>query len=350
VLYYKCKTRQFKNKRFSSGYCSLTIAFNASLTVPAIDGFFISAFSDGLRGMMFKLLKKLWRDRKGNALVIAGAALPLVIGSAGLASDTIQWALLKRQLQRSADSAAEAGVYAEVAGNSVGSCSDVAGATYSNPVAYDVKKNNDTKSTPTCVVSNPPSSGSYTADGQAVHVTLSVQRALSFSGMFMSSAPTITASATATVIPSGDYCVVSLESSAVTGIDATGSTNVNLGCGMITNSTSMSAAVATGSSSVTASPIAAVGGIPSSTHWGTGTVLQPFTLAQADPFANVYPSAPGGVCNADPSIQPNNTASLAPGCYTSLTVHGTANLAPGTYYIDGGSIDFNSQAVVKFTG
>ena len=56
--------------------------------------------------MMFKLLKKLWRDRRGNALAIAGAALPLIIGSAGLASDTIQWALMKRQLQRTADSAA----------------------------------------------------------------------------------------------------------------------------------------------------------------------------------------------------------------------------------------------------
>ncbi|HEX3677283.1 MAG TPA: pilus assembly protein TadG-related protein, partial [Sphingomicrobium sp.] len=65
---------------------------------------------------MFSFLKKLWRDRRGNALIIAGAALPLIVGSAGLASDTIQWALWKRQLQRVADSAAEAGAYAKVAG------------------------------------------------------------------------------------------------------------------------------------------------------------------------------------------------------------------------------------------
>ena len=42
---------------------------------------------------MIKFFRKLWRDRRGNALVIAAAALPLVIGSAGLASDTIQWVL-----------------------------------------------------------------------------------------------------------------------------------------------------------------------------------------------------------------------------------------------------------------
>ena len=60
---------------------------------------------------MMSSLKRLWRDRRGNTLAIAGAALPLVLGSAGLASDTIQWTLWKRQLQRAADSAALSGVY-----------------------------------------------------------------------------------------------------------------------------------------------------------------------------------------------------------------------------------------------
>ena len=53
---------------------------------------------------MISFLKRLWSDRRGNALVVAGAALPLVVGSVGLASDTIQWALWKRQIQRAADS------------------------------------------------------------------------------------------------------------------------------------------------------------------------------------------------------------------------------------------------------
>ena len=39
---------------------------------------------------MFGMLKRIWRDRRGNALVIAGAALPLIVGSAGLESDSIQ--------------------------------------------------------------------------------------------------------------------------------------------------------------------------------------------------------------------------------------------------------------------
>ena len=63
---------------------------------------------------MIKFFRKLLADRRGNALVIAGAALPLIVGAAGLANDTIQWTLWKRQLQRAADSAALAGVYDRV--------------------------------------------------------------------------------------------------------------------------------------------------------------------------------------------------------------------------------------------
>ena len=93
---------------------------------------------------MISSLKRLWRDRRGNTLAIAGAALPLVLGSAGLASDTIQWTLWKRQLQRAADSAAMAGVYAIASEKAVGGCSNITGATYADPVAYDLKKNNQT--------------------------------------------------------------------------------------------------------------------------------------------------------------------------------------------------------------
>jgi Flp pilus assembly protein TadG len=295
---------------------------------------------------MFGFLKKLWRDRRGNALIIAGAALPLIVGSAGLASDTIQWALWKRQLQRIADSGAEAGVYAKVAGATLDDCSNVATATYTSPIGYDVKNNNHLPQTPVCAATNPPSTGSYTADSNAVRVTVSMQRPLSFSGMFMSAAPNITATATATIVPAGAYCVISKETGNVTGIDATGSTTVNLGCGMITNSTSMSAAVATGSSSVTASPIAAVGGIPSSTHWGSGTVLQPFTIAQADPFANVALPTPSG-CGAFPSNQPNDTISVTnptgTRCFSGdVNIKGNVTLASGTYILDGGSMNMTN--------
>ena len=59
---------------------------------------------------MVKFLRKLLGNERGNFLLIAAAAFPLLIGFAGLAVDTIQWVLWKRELQRAADSAAIAGV------------------------------------------------------------------------------------------------------------------------------------------------------------------------------------------------------------------------------------------------
>src|SRR3954471_5891301 len=57
-------------------------------------------------------LRDLFSSERGNVLVIGAAVLPLLIGSAAFAVDTIQIAVWKRQLQRAADSSAIAGAYA----------------------------------------------------------------------------------------------------------------------------------------------------------------------------------------------------------------------------------------------
>jgi len=288
---------------------------------------------------MIAFLKSLWRDRRGNALVIAAAALPLVLGSAGLASDTIEWALWKRQLQRAADSAAMAGVH--TIAQDEGSRTNVLPA-----VDRDLAINNHVGIT-TVRVAGQPTTGSYTADPYAVRVTLAVQKALSFSSFFLSAAPTITASATATIVPSGNYCVVSLINTAATGITATGNSTVNLGCGMITNSTSMTSAIATGSTNVTASPIAAVGGIAASNNWGAGTVLEPFSDDMADPYADVPPPTfPTGNCQ-NVNVNSNATVTLDPGCYGNMTLNGDVTLNPGVYVLDGGSLSIGAQAHVR---
>ena len=299
---------------------------------------------------MIAFMKSLWRDKRGNALVIAAASLPLVLGSAGLASDTIEWALWKRQLQRAADSAAMAGVYAKVhAETSVGA------PTYTAAVTADLAHNNHVGIATVVTPISPPPNGPYSADDMAVRVTLAVQKRLSFSSLFLSTPPTIRASATATIVPSGQYCVVSLENTLVTGINATGSTNVNLGCGMITNSASQNAAVATGSSDVVASPIAAVGGIPASNNWGAGTTLQPFSANQADPFNDpdgriVNPPSGVSCSGAGANVANNQTQDFGTDvnsvtCLTGLTIAGTTTLR-GTIYIDGGNVRIGTQANV----
>lgn len=306
---------------------------------------------------MRKLFKKLWNDERGNALIIAGASLPMIMGAVGLASDTIQWALWKRELQRAADSAAIAGVYAKVQS-----------ASYTDAVTADLARNNDIAGiTISTSATSAPSTGAYTSDANAVRVSLQAKQQLNFSSMFMSSAPTITATATATIVPNGEYCVVSLVNTATTGISVGGTTNVDLGCGMITNSTSMDAAVAFGTSDVDASPIAAVGGIDASDNWADDTVLLPFTMAQADPFASVNPPTPSGCqkfsdLDVGNNNKPGGVVDLSSqtgtvcikengGVPASLEIKGDVRLGSATYVLDATSLKMTANnAKLSCTG
>lgn len=286
--------------------------------------------------MLKAAFKKLWNNERGNALIIMGASLPLIMGAAGLANDTIQWALWKRELQRAADSAAIAGVYAIAAGDDV---EDAATA--------DLAHNNHAADfTVSTAIQHSPSAGAYTSDANAVRVVLGAQKELAFSSMFLSSAPTINATATATIVPTGDYCVVSLESTSTTGISVGGTADVDLGCGMITNSTSMDAAIAFGTSTVDASPIAAVGGIDASDNWGDGTQLLPFTLAQADPFGDIDPPTPAG-CSNFPNNNPNSvldlTAQTGVVCYKSdMDIKGDVRLGSAIYVLDAADLKMSN--------
>src|SRR5689334_23564385 len=126
--------------------------------------------------MIRRAFNRLWNDKRGNILAIAAMVMPLVVGCAGLASDTIQWTLWKRQLQRAADSAAIAGVYTRQA---------AAGATTGVPdaVAHDLTLNNHNwmslKTTPT--VTYPAVTGAT----NTVQVVLQIQQRLPFSSLFM---------------------------------------------------------------------------------------------------------------------------------------------------------------------
>jgi Flp pilus assembly protein TadG len=299
---------------------------------------------------MFSFLKTVWRDRRGNALVIAGAALPLVIGSAGLATDTIQWSLWKRQLQRAADSAAIAGARAEADGRTVDNCSNYASATYTQPVGYDVRKNDHSGITTSCTATNPPTSGSYTGDTDAVHVELQGSRALSFSGMFMSTPPTITASATATLIDDGKFCLVTLNNTSTPGITMGGSVKANLGCGAISNSTGTSSITSNGNAyTFIADPVASVGDMPDSINGSTN--LEPYHTPEADPFAGKYSTdVPAGM-NCNKTVPNGANTNMSPGCYKNFSFSGnkTYNLASGVYYLKDTSFDVQGSVTIKGT-
>jgi Flp pilus assembly protein TadG len=302
-----------------------------------------------MKRQAFSAAKKLLKSERGNVLVIAAATMPLLIGSAALAIDTIQMGLWKRQLQRAADSAALAGAYARVQNG-----------TPSDAVSRDLQLNNDVTllGTPEVGV---PTSGTFAGNPRAVRVVLTSQRAMPFMAFFTSSAPKISAEATAASIFQGVYCMRALEDENVTGITFTGSASVDLGCGVHSNSRAAIAVLASGSAVIKANPIAAVGGVPASSGYVQPTTLLPYSLKQDDPYAGLprTPSPPSGCTPVTLDVQPNNTLDLNPSgtavakdyCVTGgVDVKGTLKLAPGTYYIDGGTFKLNAQSVVTGTG
>ena len=56
------------------------------------------------------ILRSLVRDESGNVIALTAVGIPLLLGCAGLAVDTIQWVSAKRELQSAADAAAIAGI------------------------------------------------------------------------------------------------------------------------------------------------------------------------------------------------------------------------------------------------
>ena len=301
---------------------------------------------------MIGFIRKLFKDPRGNALVIAGAALPLVVGSAGLASDTIQWSLWKRQLQRAADSAALAGVYGKLATQTVtnGACS------LSTPISRDLtvgNVNNRLGMTPTCAAESPPTSGPWAATPNAVRVTMSVQRRLPFSGLFMTAAPTITATATAAQVQAGRYCAKALDPNQETGVSFSGSATVNLGCGIITNAKGPNAVDGGGASTITASPIAAVGQIANSGNFTSGTVMQPYSSPTTDPYASLNPPTVPNGCNQS-ALQGNAssvTVSNATVCYKDLTLNSgqTATFTDAVIILNGGDLTANAGTTLNCT-
>ena len=303
---------------------------------------------------MIASLKRLWRDRRGNALVIAGAALPMLIGAAGLATDTIQWTLWKRELQRAADSAAFSGAYALAMGDTASPAvnKDLDNNYYFRrpSVAAVTGARIALTAEPTVAFPTPPAT--YT---NAVQVTISMRKRLGFASMFMTATPTITATATAAQVPSDDYCLITLKRHGGAAIKFSGNPTVNLGCGAISDSDTNPSVDTGGTYTLTAPVVAGVGTLPSSI---TGvTRLRPHQVPMADPFASQYSTAvPAGMSctNFQQHASNGNTSpkTLTAGCYTSFAPNGGGSyvMEPGVYYLQNTDMTLNGNDVISGSG
>jgi Flp pilus assembly protein TadG len=308
-------------------------------------------------------LRHFWRDERANSLMLMGFALPFVIGAAGLGVHSMQLSLVKRQLQREADSAAMAGGY---------SLFQEQGNTAAVAQANKALTQNDLVPGATATITP----GSFTTSGgttytSTMYVQLVSTQATPLMALFGRSTSTISAEARAAIVPDGQVCFLALESGTHTGITFAGNSNINLGCGAGTNSISSNAAVnVNGQPSVTATPIVAMGGIPPSSAYANGTVLMSNHAELENPFANnSYNPDSTTVSNATckngsnwnvidvgsgTTVDSSSGSPYAPGCYGTINVQGTLTLQPGTYYLANGAnnagLQIGAQGHLTCTG
>src|SRR5262245_37573443 len=150
-------------------------------------------------------VRQLLHEERGNALAMVAFSMPLLIGSAGLAVDTIQWVYTKRDLQAAVDAAALAGVYGIIQN---GDMDDAVDRSLASNAELDKRR----------AVSAEQSPEGYDKDPFAVRVRVTSAAKLYFSSLFLSQAPTISAEATATVVETGQYCAFAIGPDGETGI------------------------------------------------------------------------------------------------------------------------------------
>ena len=249
-----------------------------------------------------RILADLRENSSGNALLLVALGTPVLIGTSGLAVDSAQYYMWKRDLQFAVDSAALAGAWART--------STTTQTTYQARALQEYNANVqvpgpfDTVDTPTLV--------NYNGGTQnAVQVVAHATKTLPFSNIITGNSTTITVQATASAIPAGTTvtttttlntltaCMIALNPTAAGAFIIGGSASGTVGCGGAALSTDPSAAIReNGNPSATFGQLVAGGGIEISLLNNVGndiTKLKSNTVGLTDPLSSIAQPTGNGV-------------------------------------------------------
>jgi Flp pilus assembly protein TadG len=288
---------------------------------------------------------RFWRDRSGNYAIVTALLSPVLVGSAGLATEGGLWIYVHQTLQGSADSAAlsAATLYSLNPSKSLGDQAKSVVATYGYV---------DGNAGTTVTVNRPPATGNYAGNAQAIEVIVTTPQARLLSAIFSSTQVTLKGRAVALPGNNGKGCVLSLNPTASGGVTSKGSSGITLDqCSVYDDSSDSSALVNGGSATISALSVNVVGHISGGSgitaSQGVNTGVSPV----ADPYASVVMPTPGA-CTAN-NTTVKNTTTLDPGVYCNglqLNAGATVTLNPGVYFIDRGSLQMAGGSTLSGTG
>ena len=235
-----------------------------------------------------RLMTSLRRNVSGNVLIMFAAGAPALIGGAGLAVDTAQWYMWKREMQYAVDQAAMAGAWSRVGGTT--------GNEYQTRARQEITANLQVvnfQGTPSITLAN--------YEGQtnnSVLVSLSATRELPFSRLLMKSGTTIKVSAQAAFEKKSTFtaCLIAVDPSTKGAITFAGNAYVVARCGVAALSNNADAIVKSGQGTFNVGYLVAAGGIDDALIGNFTDNGSPYTnvgyenqQGLVDPFQNLTP-------------------------------------------------------------
>jgi len=288
------------------------------------------------------LLRRFADDQSGSYVILSALLMPVLVGTAGLGTEVGYWYYKHKNMQSAADSGA---VSAAAAGSNLTAEANSITAFY----GYQNGVNNVT-----VAVNQPPTSGRYASDSQAIEVIVSQPQQRQLSALFGSGPVPITARAVA-MPNSGTGCVLALNPNASAAVKVSGGNQLNLiKCNLYSNSGASPSLDVSGSAAVSANQVGVVGDISGASNITATNGMRTHIRPIADPYADVVPPAEPSCSHAKIVVNSNGkTTSIDPGCYSgSITVNAgaTLNLTPGIYYMDGANLSVAGNATITGTG
>jgi len=269
--------------------------------------------------------------------VIVSLALAALMGISALAVDVGDLWTTRRLMQNAADAAAMAGADEVAIGGSTNQVIAAAQAASAQNGFTDGSGTLASSSKVSVAVYEPPQSGPYANNGNAVQVIVSQTQPTYFIRVLgWQNVPVSTVAVGVTV--SGGSCVYALDPAASGTVTVTGTGNFNSTCGLYDNSYNSSALIVSGGGILKAPLVGVVGG--TTINGGGSSPPRTGIAAFGDPLAWVpQPTVPECTSTSVQNISTSQT--LYPGNYCGgLKLNAGANVTfmPGTYIINGGGL------------
>jgi len=282
-----------------------------------------------------------WRIRhrhRGQTLLLVSIAIAMLVGIAAVAVDVGNPWTTRRLMQSAADAGAVAGADEIAIGGSSSDITTAAKDASSHNGFADGGTRPGTSNTITVAVHNPPTSGSFASNSNAVEVDVSENEPTYFMRVFGWRSVPVSTTATAVTLGSGS-CIYALDPSASGAIDVGGSAGVSSACGLYDNSTSSSALIVSGGGTITAPLVGVAGG---TTVNGGGSTPPSTGIAQfGGPLAYIAePTVPSGKCSSY-HTQNISGSITAPQTYCGgihINAGNAVTFGSDPYIIDGGGI------------